>query len=310
MALQELDIVLRETNGGSRHVHFPFATQDECHLGIAQSRRGLYQRIQHRLQVEGRAADDLEHVADSGLLLKRLAEIVGALTQFLEQPGVLDGDHGLLGEILDQGDLLVCERLHFLAKDCDRTDQFLFLQHRYDHQRPGPGDLHHPDHVGNTSKVSRALPHVINLGELVRLDDGLKRGAWIRVDRRPLPESRERRRNVVIRSDIEFLAIPEIHRAKRRSADTRGILKHLPEHRLQFARRRADDLQYFRGRGLLLQRLSQIIRALTQFLEQPRILNGDHSLLGKILDQRDLLVGERPNLLAIDRNCADQLVFL
>ena len=30
------------------------------------------QRIEHRLQIEGRAADDLEHVGGGGLLLQRL----------------------------------------------------------------------------------------------------------------------------------------------------------------------------------------------------------------------------------------------
>ena len=71
------------------------------------------------------------------------------------------------------------------------------------------------------------------------------------------------------------------------------------EHRLQLARRGGDDLQHFRGRGLLLQGLAQIIGALAQFLEQPRVLDGDDGLLGEVLDQRDLLVGERPHLLAV-----------
>ena len=57
------------------------------------------QRVEHGLQVEGRAADDLEHVGGRGLLLKRFA-------QFVEQPRVLDGDDGLIGEVSDQRDLL------------------------------------------------------------------------------------------------------------------------------------------------------------------------------------------------------------
>ena len=42
----------------------------------------------------------------------------------------------------------------------------------------------------------------------------------------------------------------------------------------------------------------KIVGAFAQFLEQPRVLDGDHGLLGEILDQRDLLVGKRPDLLA------------
>ena len=61
-----------------------------------------------------------------------------------------------------------------------------------------------------------------------------------------------------------------------------------------------DDLEYFRGRGLLLQRLGQIVGALAQFVEQPRVLDGDDGLRGEVLHQLDLFVGERANLLAKD----------
>ena len=67
--------------------------------------------------------------------------------------------------------------------------------------------------------------------------------------------------------------------------------------------------KHFRGRGLLFQRLGQIVGALAQFLEQPRVLDGDHRLLGEVGDEIDLLVGEWPDFLAVDRDGADQLVF-
>ena len=35
-------------------------------------------------------------------------------------------------------------------------------------------------------------------------------------------------------------------------------------------------------------------------MEQPGILDGDDGLPGEALDQRNLLVGERPDLLAVD----------
>ena len=65
--------------------------------------RRFDQRVEHRLQIEGRAADDLEHVGGGGLLLQRLA-------QFVEQARVLDGDDRLGGEVRHQLDLLVSER--------------------------------------------------------------------------------------------------------------------------------------------------------------------------------------------------------
>ena len=60
-----------------------------------------------------------------------------------------------------------------------------------------------------------------------------------------------------------------------------GILQHGLEHRLQIARRAGDDLQHLAGRGLLLQRLGQIVGALAQLVEQPRVLDGDHGLGGE-----------------------------
>ena len=63
-------------------------------MSASQSRAADFsKRIEHGLQIERRAADDLEHVGGGGLLLQRLP-------QFVEQPRVLDGDDGLGGEVL------------------------------------------------------------------------------------------------------------------------------------------------------------------------------------------------------------------
>ena len=86
---------------------------------IAQPRGGFDQRVEHRLQIEGRAADDLEHVAGRGLVFERFFEIAGALAQFAEQPRILHRDHRLRREILEQRDLLVRERPHLLAEDAE-----------------------------------------------------------------------------------------------------------------------------------------------------------------------------------------------
>ena len=42
-------------------------------------------------------------------------------------------------------------------------------------------------------------------------------------------------------------------------------------------------LQHLRGRGLLLQRLGEIVGALAQLVEQPRVLDGDDGLRGEVL---------------------------
>jgi hypothetical protein len=59
-------------------------------------------------------------------------------------------------------------------------------------------------------------------------------------------------------------------------------------------------LEHFRSRRLLLQCLTQVRRALAQFVEQSRVLDGNDGLGCEVLHQRDLLVSEGPHLLAVD----------
>ena len=66
-------------------------------------------RFEHGLEVKDRTADHLQHLGRGGLLLQRFGELALARLHLLEQPRVLDGDDGLVGEGLEQLDLLVGE---------------------------------------------------------------------------------------------------------------------------------------------------------------------------------------------------------
>ncbi len=110
VGMHEIDKGLRAAGFGLQPHHLAVAQAYDSERCAAQRLRGLGQRGEHRFQVEGRAADDLEHIGGRGLLLQGFAEIVGALAQFVEQAGVLDGDHRLIGEAGDQIDLLVGKR--------------------------------------------------------------------------------------------------------------------------------------------------------------------------------------------------------
>src|SRR5262249_41851839 len=52
--------------------------KDEGVLGLAEPSGGLDKRIEHRLELESRAADDLEDLRGRGLLLERFAQLLGA----------------------------------------------------------------------------------------------------------------------------------------------------------------------------------------------------------------------------------------
>src|SRR5262249_57615294 len=70
------------------------------------------------------------------------------------------------------------------------------------------------------------------------------------------------------------------------------------------------DLQYIAGRGVVFERLFKINSARAQFTEEPRVFHRDHSLRREVLQQRDLLVGEGPNLVAVDLDRAENIVVL
>src|SRR5262249_34502439 len=92
-------------------------------------------------------------------------------------------------------------------------------------------------------------------------------------------------------------------------ADAGRVLQHGVEHSLKLAGRARDDLEHLRGRGLLLQRLRQISRALAQLLEQARVLDSDHRLVREGFHQPDLLLRKRPYLSATKAKNSDGFVF-
>src|SRR5262245_31312081 len=107
------------------------------------------------------------------------------------------------------------------------------------------------------------------------------------------------------RDYAEGVTFMQIHRAELGFADAAGALQHRLEHRLQLAWRTTDHLENLGRRGLLLQGFAYIISALTQLVQQARVLDGDEDLLGKIAHKLDLLVGKWPCFPAADEDSAD-----
>ena len=77
-------------------------------VGAAQLHRMGDDSRQHGFEIES-GADCLADFAEGFELAYRACQFVGSLIQFFEQPHVLDGDHGLIGEGFKQLDLLVGE---------------------------------------------------------------------------------------------------------------------------------------------------------------------------------------------------------
>ena len=85
--------------------------QTQHHVINPTNPRGaLDNRVEHRLHVRRRPADDAEHLGSRGLMLQRLAQFCVALVDLFKQADVFDRDDGLIGEGFEQSDLFVGER--------------------------------------------------------------------------------------------------------------------------------------------------------------------------------------------------------
>lgn len=109
----------------------PSRRENEREFGLAQSRRRISHGSQHRLEVEDRAADYLQHVARRGLIFERLFEVARALPQFAQEPRVFDRYNRLVGECRHQLDLLVSEPFNPFARKAEHADHHALAHHRH-----------------------------------------------------------------------------------------------------------------------------------------------------------------------------------
>ena len=84
-------------------------------IGLAQPRGVGKDRLIHRLQLDGRVRNNVEHLAGRRLLLQRFGQLTIPGLEFLKQPHVLNCDHRLVSESRHELDLLVSKRASLLA---------------------------------------------------------------------------------------------------------------------------------------------------------------------------------------------------
>jgi hypothetical protein len=93
---------------------------DRAAVGAGQLRGARDDRRQQPVQVE-RAGDRLADLEQGGQARDRAGQLVGPLLQLGEQPRVLDRDHGLVGEGLEEADALGREPARSSAVDDDHA---------------------------------------------------------------------------------------------------------------------------------------------------------------------------------------------
>src|SRR5215475_15756613 len=71
----KIGVLTRDSVACFEVVSFALRSAYDHRVRLAQLGRRLDQRVKYSLQIEGRAADHLEHVGGGGLLLQRFAQL-------------------------------------------------------------------------------------------------------------------------------------------------------------------------------------------------------------------------------------------
>src|SRR5215472_15336925 len=164
---------LRRQSVASRNaIDVAITKENDVVLRLAEPRCRLHERIEHRLQIECRATDDLEHVARSSLLLQ-------GFPQFAQQSRVFDGDHSLISEVLQQLDLFIGKRTHFLTINSDDSNYLIIFEHRHTNQRARFSNLNRRN--AHPLTVSWSIAYVIDLNHFLAENDPTHRTLRMRL---------------------------------------------------------------------------------------------------------------------------------
>ena len=303
MALGECPVLRGDIVRGDESKYPTIEAEDHGAFGRTQPHRVLGERLEDRLEIERRPPDHLEQFAGRGLLLERGPQLAVPRPELLEQANVLDGDHGLIAEGLQELDMA--------GGELPRSDRWMTMT---------PIGVPSPRIIGTPSRLrqlslDRHVLGVLRVGQEVwNLRDGSVQDCpprHLRTGRRHRvrgPQRRERLGGlIVMRHQMEKVAIELIQGAGAGAGQLHRAANDGHEHGLDVRRRAADDAQDLAGRGLLLERLGQVRVLGLKLGEQPRILDRDDRLVGEGLQQGDLALRKQPHLLAINLDRPEHL---
>ena len=269
---------------------------------MAEPRGGLDERIEDGLEIEGRAADHLQHVAGRGLAFEQLLQIARQLAQLGQEPRVLDRDDRLVGEGADQLDLALAERLDPAAAKRDHADRLAFAQQRYAERR---ADVANRNRLGH--RVVRVCGDIGNVEHLTFERGSTSHRSAIDGEY-PVPQG-----GLVLgrKGDARHrpvdLAVAGGKMSVFGATEPRRGIDERVENRLQIECRAADDFQHVAGRGLAFEQFLQIARAFAQFGQEPRVLDRDDRVVGEGVHQLDLPLAERLDPVASEKQHTDRL---
>src|SRR3984893_16639873 len=173
-----------KAEAGNPAENFTLAFEEPGLINIAKPRHRFDQCVEHSVQIESRAAEDLEDVGGGGLLLQRFAQLV-------KQSGIFDGDDCLGREALDQLDLLVVKGPNFLAVDGEDANQLVLLNHRDIEKAAEASEIGGGQEDGFARDVGRLSGDIDDMNGLPRFNDTPEGSSRTRSSWSALPELRK-----------------------------------------------------------------------------------------------------------------------
>ena len=288
-------------------VPIAFDTQDVSIAGAAQLHGDFWRSaIQHRLQVRRRAADDSQDLAGRSLLLQSIGQRLVRSCSSLNNRTFSIAITAWSAKVFTS---VICLSENGTGSFLLPTDTPMGVPSR---TMGTASDASVPKLVGARDALSKFL--LRRLLQIRHVQNRVVQQGATHHEISTNRSVRSKRTGAVCRSccNREVIALDQIHRAVGVAAQPRHICRYGVDHRLQIGRGTAHHAQDLAGRGLLFQRFGERRVALPELVEQPHVLDGDDSLVGKRLDQRDLLVGERArtSLCRRDGEGSNQLILL
>ena len=209
-----------------------------------------------------------------------------------EQPGVVDGDGGLVGERLQQRDLVVVETAGVEPGECDHAEEDTVADHRYTQHTAATGAA--------SGGVREAVGELIEVGDVHgrRRDCGLA-GRRTRIDRDAVEEF-ARVVHAAGGAQDQLVTVFDEDPGAGSRAQAVGVVCNCVEDRLHVETRRADGVEHLGHGCLAFQRCVEVV-------EQLGIGDCDDCLLGERLQRGCVVIVERANLVAYDVEIADPL---
>src|ERR1700730_8757639 len=120
-------------------------------------------RVEHRREVAGRGIDDLQYLGGCGLLLQGLARLS-------DEPRVLHRNDRLVGEILQQRDLLLGKWPYLLTKHVNDAPRLVVFEQRHHKRGSSTGKVNHCAAVRVAGSIDIAGHQIFTVYDPLLLD--------------------------------------------------------------------------------------------------------------------------------------------